>query len=1315
MQKRLLIIFLFALIIAVPATYAADNQTALELTDEDSLSGTYYFDSNVADDTGDGSADHPYKLLTKERIVDNSVIYLKNGQYNFGGNTKHIKNVTFIGQNSDRTVIQNAKFYVDTTAVLKNLKLKSSLISNSGNTTARYVIFENSYSSSGGAIVSQVSTGLVKVYNCTFTNNSADYGGAIYMKSGTLSVSTSLFNANHAKYFGGAITCEDDVDVTIFQSEFANDYSDTDAGGAIYVRDSYNFILNKVNFLNCSATFGGAVISLNSNITMKNSAAKNNRAKYDGGAVYLMYRYFTLMNSTFEGNAAKNGGALFVDGADIFNVYYNTFKSNTAQNTAGAVYCLASEIFYDSIYDSRLGNTFTNNAAKYMKNAYQTDDVNITIASGNYSLLTREDTYDSDIPGKYDLRTLNQVSSVKNQGSGGNCWAFATLGALESCIMKATGVEYDFSENNMKNIMSLFSDYGWDMETNEGGYDDMGVGCLVGWLGPLNESEDRYNPKSTISPVLDSLYHIQNVLFLTRTDYTDNDDIKKAIMNYGGVATSVYWSSSNIKNSKNYYYNGNAGANHAVVIVGWDDDYSKSNFKSTPAGDGAWIIKNSWGNSSGENGFYYVSYYDTKLAQINKYDVSYTFILNDSIKYDNSYQYDIPGRTDFFLNSSNVVWYKNKFTADRDEYLIAVSTYFQKETAWDLSIYVNGKRSLTQSGNSPSSYSTIELDKAIQLSAGDEFEVEFKISVDSEAGVPISEAISLNKQLYIENMSFISYDGKKWADLYALSWKYSTHTYMSQVACIKAFTVSGKMIPKLTLSVNDVNNPCIISVDVKNPYGNPVKKGKITFTIEGESYVCDVVDGYCEMVYIFKSSGQKQITAKFTQSGYTSPTVKLNVNVNKNINKMALDIKTDVLDAEIMVILNKKISATAYFIINNHNYQTEVVNGIGVLKMSNCYRGTYNVKAYMDPAVFSCSNVTSSFTIDYLQTYIQAYNMKSVYSSSIQYSITLVDKAKKVIADKTVEFNVNGVTKRVKTNANGVATVTFTNLNSGYNMVDIVCHEGGIYLESNASKKIYIVSTINTISNVYTYNSNYYVYFTDLNGNKLLNKQVMLNIAGVNYTYTTDGSLGRICHNIKLEPFVYTFTIFNTVTGEVAEQEVSVVPRICENTDMEMYFGAGEFYTVKVLDNIGNPAVNAKVTFKINGQTRYAYTNATGHASIKINLNPGVYTVTASFKGFTVSNTVTVNHVLITSDLNVRKGSSAIFTVKLVNSKVKGEVLKNKDVTIKFRGETYTVKTNNNGIATFKIVADDTFNIGTYNIVTSFAKDSVTNKIRIIE
>ena len=104
----------------------------------------------------------------------------------------------------------------------------------------------------------------------------------------------------------------------------------------------------------------------------------------------------------------------------------------------------------------------------------------------------------TSIPTFYDLRTLNRVTPVKNQGSAGSCWTFATDGSLESYLMP--GETWSFSENNIKNVLSSAnSPQGFDRGPSDGGDFVMSTAYEARWSGPVNTSDDPYSATSSFS------------------------------------------------------------------------------------------------------------------------------------------------------------------------------------------------------------------------------------------------------------------------------------------------------------------------------------------------------------------------------------------------------------------------------------------------------------------------------------------------------------------------------------------------------------------------------------------------------------------------------------------------------------------------------------------------------------------------------------------------------------------------------------------------------------------------------------------------
>ena len=122
-----------------------------------------------------------------------------------------------------------------------------------------------------------------------------------------------------------------------------------------------------------------------------------------------------------------------------------------------------------------------------------------------------------------------------------------------------------------------------------------------------------------------------------------------------------------------YYDNGSQPyGNHAVAIVGWDDSFDRNKFSPAAPGNGAFIIKNSWGTSWGEKGYFYISYYDTMVG----YDELVAFTAPENpTEYTRIYSYDPLGVVGNMGYGSNTAWFANVFTAQDNEQIEAVSFY----------------------------------------------------------------------------------------------------------------------------------------------------------------------------------------------------------------------------------------------------------------------------------------------------------------------------------------------------------------------------------------------------------------------------------------------------------------------------------------------------------------------------------------------------------------------------------------------------------------------------------------------------------------
>jgi hypothetical protein len=272
--------------------------------------------------------------------------------------------------------------------------------------------------------------------------------------------------------------------------------------------------------------------------------------------------------------------------------------------------------------------------------------------------------------------------------------------------------------------------------------------------------------------------------------------IKEAVFKYGGVQTSFYSALQNAGSSSMYFnsqtnaycYIGTEKPNHEVVIIGWDDNYSKENFSIPLEGDGAFICQNSWGDSFGENGVFYVSYYDTNIGTHN---VVYTRV-DETDNYDNIYQSDLCGWVGKIGYEKESIYGANVFTAKKNEkvkaaafyatapdteYKIYVVNNFEDEKSFDKKVLV-AEGVLEDAG-----YYTVDFNKSISVNSGEKYAVVVYVytpgathpmAIEYDTGDKFLDNIILD-----DGEGYISYSGKQFINV---------KDKQECNLCIKAFT-----------------------------------------------------------------------------------------------------------------------------------------------------------------------------------------------------------------------------------------------------------------------------------------------------------------------------------------------------------------------------------------------------------------------------------------------------------------------------------------------------------------------------------------------
>lgn len=264
-------------------------------------------------------------------------------------------------------------------------------------------------------------------------------------------------------------------------------------------------------------------------------------------------------------------------------------------------------------------NKNVKNKRGYIPSTIDTSKFSVPIVKGRQA--------NRKMPSSYDLRTLGRVSSIKNQGAYGLCWTFAAMASAESGLIK----KYpwiDLSEKHLAWSTFGFKD-GFKMPKEglmeAGGFNQTATATMSHHYGPNSEAKFPYSEVDKRISDKDrgsADFSLKDVGYLPAYPKKVGDDrvaksiMKKLLMDKGALSIAYKSEESTLNHKKAAWFNKNKGeADHQVTLIGWDDNYSRNNFKNKPKKNGAWLVKNSWGAAfeGHDAGTFWISYEDKTL------------------------------------------------------------------------------------------------------------------------------------------------------------------------------------------------------------------------------------------------------------------------------------------------------------------------------------------------------------------------------------------------------------------------------------------------------------------------------------------------------------------------------------------------------------------------------------------------------------------------------------------------------------------------------------------------------------------------------
>lgn len=1243
-KKFLTVFFILLFLLCLSVVSATDENTNSSIVAQDYDGNEFYVDLG-GDDSNSGQLNSPFNSINKAVEVsnprDNVVIHLGEGTFEGNGNVMISINKAHLSQGGSITIVGAG---ADKT-IIKG--------------SSAYYAF-NIYADS-----------VVTLRDLSIVDCKSVEGGAI-CNSGTLLVDNCIFRNNFAFNAGGAISSIENGDCKIYNSVFINN--------SVTCNDEYG---------NAN---GGAVYSLKSDLLVDSCRFVGNFAKgnclnaISGGAIYV---------GTYLNNVPSVKNSNFINNY----VVSTNFRTNWEYAKGGSIYMINCNLFNDSFINSSVTGNNGVGGSYYSEPKYLNSISNILRINSSVNGVLESNIYPADYDGKYSNEVVVYVSVNGNDENGNGSFnnPYATIA---NAIAKSAGNVY-----NLK-VYLLDGVYSGAGNTNISLPSSMNIqiaaigskviidGSGSNWFAANERSISgfkyvlsnltliNFKAKSTGYKKENNIGVISNYADLTIDNCIFKNIIGSSISNYDLANLKVI--SSSFVDSKHlgfyggvlFNYDANARFYNCIVnnysstdifystAVNTENVYLEffnSTFKNLKSFDSRCKFL---GASNTNVTMSYVNYADNDCNFAVAYDKSFVKIDNSVFKNSNWLSGSVNGMiwdvcNSSFININSLTFssindYKSNFNGclfdggnvefRGNTITVGNSSFYNNKV-----IIVNNDN---QKGNLDFNYNYWNNNNP-------------KNMIDTTANVKLNYWIV--KHLSAENLfndsykvviSYKLFDGSDYKD-------YDVRYVPVKPVRFILITSKGSNSLDSGILINDIFEFINTANDDRNVVVSFTDNTKLNITLYNQHKVDTNID-------------LSQKTAKI------GDIVEINVNIKDNKTGLAVDFGI------VEIYLNNKL-------ISSNN-----VTGLAISKsitvdesksfynISVIYKGNNKYADSSNSAILRISSIP-------LETVIISKDLTKYYKNGSQFDVVLKDVLGNVLVGKIVKITINGVTYNKITNDKGEARLSI-NLFPGVYNITVLFEDDDNYVKSLNTNKIVVLSKIIT---KFVDNNKFIVKLVNDDGTPKTNASLAIIANGVQYNRITNGS-GEARLNVRLNPNNYIFAV--TDGQEVVSSSVNVLSTI-ETSDISMFYKDGTKYSVKLCDLDGNIMPNKNVAITINGVTYNKVTDSNGVAYLNINLNPGTYSVWATYGDKTVCNTVSISPMvvsMVSSSVNIQQGT--FYKVKF--SDALSNPIVGQEVGILINGIMYHRVTDELGVASIKI----NLNPGSYMVMSGLLSNAYEAK-----